>query len=991
MAVATVLTSASGLLALLAEPEPKLKVYALNKLDIIVHEFWPEISDNIQQIEVLNESEEFEARELAALVASKVYYHIGSFKSAMIYALAAGRLFNIEEDSEFVRTLTSKCIDEYIRQRVEHEPKEQEVPIKALEKLVDSVFDRSYQMGEYAYALGIALESRRVDRIEEAITKSGQVVEMLNYCFKICMDVITRDFRQVVLRILVKLYRELAIPDWIRICEILTFLDDHKAVSEILARLMSGSPDEQLVAYQIGFDLVNNASQQFRIEVRKAIVDQTEVDSEQARIQQYYAEMVRKKEEEEAKKQISSSTSTSTSTTSSGSSEHMDVEAKSALPPSCTSNMKSILSGTTSIDLFLEFLHRNNHTDRLVLKNIKAAMESRSSVVYSSIIICHGFAQAGTTNDFFLRDHLEWLSRATNWSKFTATASLGVIQKGHHKESMAILAPYLPQQGASSSPYSEGGALFALGLIHANHGAEIKSELKKALLNAGTNEIVQHGACLGLGVAAMATQDFEIFEDLKNVLYTDSAVAGEAAGIAMGLLMLGSASDQALADMLAYAHDTQHEKIIRGLAIGIALVMCGREEEADTLIEQLTLDKDPILRYGAMYTIALAYCGTANNAAIRRLLHVAVSDVSNDVRRAAVIALGFLLFKQPEQCPKLVSLLAESYNPHVRYGATLAVGISCAGTSLKAAVDLLEPLANDPVDFVRQGALIALAMVLVQASKAQEPRVEKVRKLFAEKTGDKHEDIMAKFGACLASGIIDCGGRNCTIRPQSVAGHTDIPAIVGLALFTQYWYWHPLAHFLCLSFTPTAFIGLNAELKMPVFKFRSISPPSHFAYPAKVKPPAAKTPQKLRTAELSITKKAKIRQRQKKEKEGKTTDEMDIEKKEAEEKEEEKEKEEAKKKEAEEKKPEPAFEVLSNPARVTIPQLEQIAFDVDERYTPVKRCGTLGIVMLKDNKREEPVELVTPAKPPTGIDEEDEGEEPAPPEPFEFDPTLEGK
>jgi len=50
MAVATVLTSASGLLALLAEPEPKLKVYALNKLDIIVHEFWPEISDNIQQM-----------------------------------------------------------------------------------------------------------------------------------------------------------------------------------------------------------------------------------------------------------------------------------------------------------------------------------------------------------------------------------------------------------------------------------------------------------------------------------------------------------------------------------------------------------------------------------------------------------------------------------------------------------------------------------------------------------------------------------------------------------------------------------------------------------------------------------------------------------------------------------------------------------------------------------------------------------------------------
>lgn len=62
-----------------------------------------------------------------------------------------------------------------------------------------------------------------------------------------------------------------------------------------------------------------------------------------------------------------------------------------------------------------------------------------------------------------------------------------------------------------------------------------------------------------------------------------------------------------------------------------------------------------------------------------------VSDVSDDVRRAAVTCLGFLLFKQPEQCPKVVSLLAESYNPHVRYGACLALGISCAGTALREA------------------------------------------------------------------------------------------------------------------------------------------------------------------------------------------------------------------------------------------------------------------------------------------------------------------
>lgn len=38
----------------------------------------------------------------------------------------------------------------------------------------------------------------------------------------------------------------------------------------------------------------------------------------------------------------------------------------------------------------------------------------------------------------------------------------------------ALMAPYLPRDGASSSPYSEGGALYALGLIHANNGTGIR-------------------------------------------------------------------------------------------------------------------------------------------------------------------------------------------------------------------------------------------------------------------------------------------------------------------------------------------------------------------------------------------------------------------------------------------------------------------------------------------------------------------------------------
>lgn len=45
------------------------------------------------------------------------------------------------------------------------------------------------------------------------------------------------------------------------------------------------------------------------------------------------------------------------------------------------------------------------------------------------------------------------------------------------------MAPYLPQggTGGGGSPYSEGGALYALGLIHANHGEGIKQFLRDSL------------------------------------------------------------------------------------------------------------------------------------------------------------------------------------------------------------------------------------------------------------------------------------------------------------------------------------------------------------------------------------------------------------------------------------------------------------------------------------------------------------------------------
>ncbi len=818
--------------------------------DSIVDFHWAEVADHIEDIEQLYEDEKFSSRALAALVASKVHYHLEQYSESLTYALGAGTLFTDQihsgKASQYIFTILSKVVDKYIQERNELEVNPEAAQIDSrLESIVESMFDRCFQEGNIKQAIGIALEARRLDKLQESVSASQDRAGSLLYTLEACQELgMSRKFRNKVLEVLVELFRKLQVPDYQHVCQCLMLLENGKAVAAVLNELLkSDSESDELLAYQIAFDLCESELQQFLGNVRQSLPEaETSAATE--------------KKADEA--------------TAGGDQEMKEASQVADAVESAYSiklkKLRTILSGETLIDIHLEFLFHRNKTDKLILSNIKSALEVRNSVTHQATVFANAVMHSGTTVDSFVTENLEWLKKATNWAKFSATACLGMIFKGCVKSSLDRMKEYLPKPagGLPSSPFSEGGALYALGLIHANHGDKIIKYLSDALRRdnggagagggeMGHHEAIQHGGCLGLGLAAMATENQDLYDQLKDILFQDQAVAGEGAGLAMGLVMLGTASETAIEEMFTYAHETQHEKIIRGLAMGLALVMYGREEGADSLIEQLTRDKDPILRYGGMYTIAMAYSGTGNNSAIRRLLHVAVSDVSDDVRRAAVTCLGFVLTKLPEQCPRVVSLLAESYNPHVRYGATLAVGIACAGTALQEAIDLLEPMTKDATDYVRQGAMLALAMVLVQENEVRTPKVKDIRNLLESVIKDKHEDVMAKHGAIIASSILDAGGRNVTISLTTKAGHKRMSGIVGMAVFCQYWYWFPMAHFLSLTFTPTCLIGLNKDLKMPVMEFLCQTKPSLFDYPPPTEIKTKQAPTKVFIAQLNFS------------------------------------------------------------------------------------------------------------------------------------------
>ncbi|GJR63278.1 26S proteasome non-ATPase regulatory subunit 1 homolog A [Tanacetum coccineum] len=929
------LTSAMGILAMLKEPQPIIKYHALWNLNVLVERFWPEITTSIPFIKSLYEDEAFEHRQLAALLVSKVLYFLGEVKESLSYALKAGNFFDCSEDSDYARTLLVKAIDGYKTQKIADIRRDVDC---RLEAMFEKMLDKCIMDGKYQEAIGMSIECRRLDKLKDAITNSDNIDKSLSYCRNISHAFVNqRAYLYEIFRVLVEIYQGLESPDNWNFCQCLMFLNNPEGVSVILEKLIkSKTIDDTLLAYQIAFDLVENDCQAFLSSVAdKLSSPDYHIKKNPTHI---YADRLRK--------------------------------------------LKGILSGETSRRLTQMFLQRSNKSDLLILEKIKQSVGLRNSVCHNATIFANAIMHAGTSEVAFLNNNLKWVMMAKEWARFSGTAGLGVIYRGHFEEVRKVM-----DMADKTCQYVLGGTLYALGLMYANHGENAIDLLLFSLQKLDT-EVTQHGACLGLGLAALGTANEDVYNGLKTILDNDNTDACQAAGISVGLLMIGTASEETNS-MLELARNTEHEKIIRrvtntiycywyfvtfnkinnlllcrGLALGIALMVYGREEQADTLIEEMTKDKDPVIRYGGMYALALAYSGTGSNSAIKTLLGFVASDVKDDVKRSAVLAIGFVMYSEPEQTLQILSHLSTSYNAHIRYGAAMAVGISCAGTGLSEAISLLEPLTSDNDGFVRQGAYIAMAMVMIQTSEAIDSRVGAFRRNLEKIIQNSKEDTMSKMGAILATGIINAGGRNVTIKLCSKTKHNRMSAVIGLAVFSQYWYWFPLIYFISLAFTPTAFIGLNHELQVPEFDFLSQAKPSLFAYPEPT-PVVSAAPSAVRlpTAVLSTLARAKAREVEKAKSKkicctylarkgnaiakklsyaglaatSTSGDKVDNPASEKENKAE----------------PEPSHEILVNPARVVPGQEKYIRFLEDSKYVPV-RPAVSGFVLLKDRLANEP-------------------------------------
>lgn len=483
-------------------------------------------------------------RELAALVAAKVFYHLGELDDALSYALGAGLHFDVSSPNEFEQTLLSKCMDQYIRLRVQQEDGAGEEPVEIdprLVSIVERMLDRCIEDGQFEHAVGVALEARRLDVLRDAVSRSPEGPRLLEYTTQAAQNTVAhRGFRLKILELVESLHRAQPDPDWVALCR----RGPPTAATEPASRgpacrVIPGPPPPQ----------VPRAPQQARSDCRRlhrpaaegrrrgpggvpggpqplrctgpGVLEPRGVGGGQVgRVGRqrgrgwcvHVLDGVREQRlvvGRDPQSRVVPAVA-------------MEGEGLDAGVQERVAKLQLLLSGTRPVQLRLDFLFMRNQADLQILRNIKTSLEQRNSVCHSATVVANAFMHAGTSVDTFLRENIDWLERATNWARFSATASLGVIYQGMLDSAKRKLSPYLPSSlGGNArtplSPYTEGGAYFAMGLLHAFQGSGARESLKQALRNSSGNETLQHGACLGLGLACLGTDDEEVGEDIKQV------------------------------------------------------------------------------------------------------------------------------------------------------------------------------------------------------------------------------------------------------------------------------------------------------------------------------------------------------------------------------------------------------------------------------------------------------------------------------------------
>ena len=474
--------------------------------------------------------------------------------------------------------------------------------------------------------------------------------------------------------------------------------------------------------------------------------------------------------------------------------------------------------------------------------------------------LVNGFVNAGFGSDkMMLVDNDNqtgsWVWKTKDDGKISTAASIGLLQQWDLDDGLQTVDGY----SNSNDDLVKAGAMLSVGVL--NSGVREPSEPAMALLM--TPEILNHktkevriAAIMGLGLAYAGTQKEELVETLLPYV-GDSSLEMQLsamAALSLGMIFVGSANSDIGSQIVDTFFNEEREKQLkdkwmRFMALGLALLFFGRQEEVDVILETLEAVDHPMSKPSAILCQVCACAGTGTVLKLQDMLHICYEHIDPEADKErdgensgeesaskegdnpgkkivdpllqsyAVLGLGLVAMGEDvgqDMILRQFGHLMHYGESNIRRAVPLAMGLVSASNPQMKVYDTLSRYTHDNDNDVAVNAIFAMGLVGAGTNNAR------LAQLLRQLASYYSRDPSSLFMVRIAQGLLHMGKGTMTVNPF----HTDrttmsrvaaaglltvLVALIDAKTFILDTH-HYLLYFLAPAMSPRFIVTLDEEL-----------------------------------------------------------------------------------------------------------------------------------------------------------------------------------
>lgn len=449
----------------------------------------------------------------------------------------------------------------------------------------------------------------------------------------------------------------------------------------------------------------------------------------------------------------------------------------------------------------------------------------------------NAFVNAGFANDKLMlvpEGESSYVWKTKDEGMISATASIGMLLQWDVEAGLDTIDKY------SQSTVNEvkEGAHLAYGISSA--GVKIESDPVMSLLV--EDDVLQNGrpsmriaAMMGLGLTYAGSARDDLLDFLLPIVEDSSLEMSLSAmaAVALGMIFVGSSNHQ-VAEAIATQmmdEDRQNQlkdKWARFMALGLALVYFGKQEEVDVILDILKAIEHPMAKPTAILASVCAWAGTGAVLKIQELLHICNDHIEDkdetkgDQLVQSYAVLGLSLIAMGEDVGQDMMLrnfghLMHYGEPNIRKAVPLAMGLISPSNPQMKIYDTLSRYSHDNDNDVAVNAIFAMGLVGAGTNNAR------LAQLLRSLASYYHRDQNSLFMVRIAQGLVHMGKGTMSLNPfhtdrqilSRVAAAGLLTVLVSMIDAKQFVLAeaHYMLYFLVTAMFPRFLVTLNEDLE----------------------------------------------------------------------------------------------------------------------------------------------------------------------------------